>query len=101
MCNHFMPQRDNRKMGKSPPSSHDHIVRVDPGSATTFIGGYLSTNRLHGIIPAMPKFFPETSRWRSIEQVCHTIKSKSLCFDLSSGLDIALQTNVPLVFLEL
>ena len=88
-------------MGKRLLSSHDHIVPVNPGSAATVIGRYLSTNRLHAIIAAMPTFPPEMLRWRLIEQCCHSIKSEPLWFDMSSGLDIALQTNVPLVFLKL
>jgi len=88
-------------MGKCLLSSRDCIWPVNRRSAATFIGGHLSTHRLNAVIAEMPKFFPETLKWHSIEHVCHTIKSEVLCIDLSPGLDIALQTNVPLVFLEL
>ena len=74
---------------------------VNSGSAATFTGGYLSTNRLCALSAAMPKFIPEKLRWRPIEHVCHTIKAEALFFDLSSGLDFVLHTNVPLVFQEL
>jgi len=41
------------------------------------------------------ELLPEKLRWRSIEQVCHTINCEA------PGLDIALHINVPLLFVEL